>query len=76
MFKGTLNSPNNIFCAKTIFVMMQVVEGPVGQGVSEQRTGFLSSRTALFKMALSTTNGYLTLVKMKYKLEAPGWLSR
>lgn len=51
MSKGTLTFPNNIFCAKISFVMMQVVEGPVGQGVSEQRTGFLGSRTELSQMA-------------------------
>ena len=44
---------------------MQVVGGPVGQVVGEQRTDFLRFRNALSKWWPGTTHSYLNLIKMK-----------
>lgn len=56
--QGNPQVPKQYVLCKILSVTMQVVEGPVGQVVSEQRTDFLSVRTALSKQWPGTTHSY------------------
>lgn len=63
--QGNPQVPKQYVLSKILPIMMQVVGGPVGQVVSEQRTDFLRFRNALSKWWPGTTHSYLNLIKMK-----------
>lgn len=63
--QGHPRVPKQYVVYKLLSITMQVVEGPVGQVVSEQRTDFLSFRTALSKQWPGSTHSYLNLITMQ-----------